>query len=30
MDDKLDKKININDLVRQKGKENRIELLDYL
>ena len=27
---KINKKININEIVRQKGKENKIELLDYL
>ena len=27
---KKNKKININEIVRQKGKENKIELLDYL
>ena len=27
---KNNKKININEIVRQKGKENKIELLDYL
>jgi len=27
---KINKKININEIVRHKGKENKIELLDYL